>query len=89
MYDGFENAWDALARLRTDEERAGSVEPDRRFDLFAHPFGFRRGQVNLVDHRDDFQAVVESQVRVRQCLGLHPLGSIDDKQRSFARRQAS
>jgi hypothetical protein len=39
----------------------------------------RRGQVDLVDDRNDLQVVLQRQIKVGQGLGLDPLGRVDEK----------
>ena len=64
---------------------AGDAE--QVFDLLGDLVGARRGQVDLVDDRDDLQVVVERQVEVGQRLRLDALGGVDHQHRAFARLQ--
>ena len=63
--------------------------PDHLLDLFPDPLRLGRGQVDLVDHRDDLQVMMQREVRVRQRLRFHALGSVHYKQRAFAGLQAA
>jgi hypothetical protein len=51
------------------------------------PFGFGARQVDLVEHRDDFEPGIKRQVEVRQRLRLNPLRRVDDENRAFTRGQ--
>ena len=41
-------------------------------------------QIDLVDHRDDRQALLVREMNVRHRLRFDALGRIDDQQRAFA-----
>jgi len=47
-------------------------------------FWLGTGQVDLVEHRDDVQIVLEGQVQIGQGLRLDALGRIDQQHRTFA-----
>ena len=51
--------------------------------------GLGRGQVDLVDDRNDFQVVVEGQVGVGEGLRFDALRGVDHQQRAFAGLQAA
>ena len=65
------------------------VQSDHGLDLLANPLRLGRRQIDLVDHRNDFQIVMQRQVRVRQRLRLHALRRVHHQQRAFARLQAA
>ena len=44
-------------------------------------------QIDLVDDRNDFQAVIDREIRVGEGLRFYALRSIDYEQRAFARGQ--
>ena len=57
---------------------------------FDHLFGARDvggRQIDLVDDRNDFEAVIDGEIRVGEGLGFNALGGIDDEQGAFARSQ--
>ena len=47
------------------------------------------GQIDLVDHRHDFEPVVQRHVNVGERLRLDPLARVDHQQRAFAGGQAA
>ena len=51
--------------------------------------GCGRRQVDLVEDRDDRQALAQGEVDVGQRLGLDALGGVDDEDRALARLQAA
>ncbi len=53
---------------------------DFRLDLL----GTGRGQVDLIDDRQDFQSRVNGQIGICQGLGLHALGGVYHQHRPFA-----
>ncbi len=63
--------------------------PIMLLDLFANAFRLGRRQIDLVDHRNDFQIVVQRQVGIRQRLRFHALRRVHHQQRAFARLQAA
>jgi hypothetical protein len=87
VHDGLERLVNAGSRLGTRKDRAVGVEPDDVLDLPLALVGLRARQVDLVDHRHDFEVVVDRQVGVGEGLGLHALRRIHQQQRPLARRQ--
>ena len=84
LHDRFENLVDAGAFLGARQNRAAGVEADDLLDL---PLGFvrlRARQIDLVDHRDDFEAVVHREVGVGEGLRFDALRRVDEEQRPFA-----
>ena len=77
----------ALAGLRAYRDRVRRIQPDRLLDGLLGAQDVSRGQVDLVDHGNDLQPVVDGQVRVRQRLRLHALACIHHQQRALARGQ--
>ena len=82
--DGFEDLADAAALLGAGQDGAGAVEADDLLDLAAGLFGLGARQVDLVDDRDDLEAVVDRQVGVGQRLRLDALRRVDQQQRALA-----
>src|SRR5690606_39797895 len=62
--DGFQDLIDALTGLGAGQDGGGRVKPDGVPDLAEYPLGIGVGQVDLVDHRDDLQVVLQGQVAV-------------------------
>ena len=57
LHDRFEHVGHALAGLGADQQRVGGIEPDRAFDHLLGALDVGAGQIDLVDDRNDFQAV--------------------------------
>ena len=87
--DGLEDVLDAAAFLGAGEDGGRAIEPDDLLDLAARLLGLRAGQVDLVDDRDDLEAVVDREVGVGQRLRLDALRGVHEQQRAFARGQRS
>ena len=75
--------------LGAGEDGVRGVEADDVLDLVAHPLRLGARQVDLVEHRDDREVVVEGEVDVGQRLRLHALRRVDDQDRALAGRQAA
>ena len=84
-----ENFVNADPFLGRGQNGTAAIEADNLFNLFSDAFRFGSGQIDFVEHRDNFQVVFEGEVDVGQGLGLNPLGGIDHQQRSFAGDQRS
>ncbi len=83
--DRFEHIDDVQTGLGADRDRVGGVDTDDRLD-----FGFRAidiggRQIDLVEHRHDFQALLHCGVAIGDRLRFHALGRVDDQQRALAR----
>ena len=83
--DRFEDVLDAAAVLAAREDRGGAVEADDVLDLPPRLLGLRARQVDLVDDRNDLEAVLDREVGVGQRLRLDALRRVDEQQRAFAR----
>ena len=59
------------------------------FDLDLHLVGMRRGQIDLVDRRDDVEVGVHGEAGVGDRLGLDPLRRVDHQDGALARGEAS
>ena len=57
--DRFEHVLDADAFLGAGENCVGSVEPDDLLNLLLGALDVGAGQIDLVDHRNNFQPVIE------------------------------
>ena len=89
MDDGLEDLLGAGPLLGARQDRVGGVEADDVLDLMAHPVGVGAREIDLVQHGDDREVVVEGQVDVRDGLGLHALRRIDHQDRPLARGEAA
>ena len=75
-----------LAEIRS----ASPGSPPSRSAISAgDPLRLGAGQVDLVDHRDQLQPVLDRQVGVGDGLRLDPLGGVDDQQRALAGGEAA
>ena len=84
MHDRLENLGHAGPHLGAGEHRARAVEADDLLDLAARLFGLRAGEIDLVDDRNDLEAVLDGEVGVGQRLRLDALRGVDQQQRAFA-----
>ncbi len=66
--DGLEDFVNADALFGAGEHGAGGIEADDGFNLLADALGLGRRQIDLVDHRHDFQVVMQREIRVRKRL---------------------
>ena len=82
--DRLEHLVDADAGLGGHQQRVGGVEADGLLDLLLDPVGARDRQIDLVEHRDDVEIVVERDVDVGERLRLDALRGVDDQERAFA-----
>ena len=89
MHDGFQDFVHAGALLGADQHGVARVQADDGFDLLADALRLGGRQIDLVDHRNDFQVVVQRQVGVGQRLRLHALRGVHHQQRAFAGLQAA
>src|SRR6266508_554306 len=85
--DGFEHLGHSRAVLGRDRERRVAVEPEDLGDLRLRAFHVGRGQVDLVDDRDDFEPAVRREVEVGEGLGLDALARVHDQDGALARRE--
>ena len=74
----------ALPGLGAHAHRIGGIDADDLLDLLLHPVRIGRGQVDLVDDRQHFQALLDGGVAVGDALGLDALGGIHHQQRPVA-----
>ena len=70
--------------LGADQQCIVGVDADDVLDLVLDPFRVGGRQIDLVDHRNHFQPLLDRGVAVGHRLGFHTLGSIDHQQRTFA-----
>ena len=89
MHDGLENFLDADAHLRAGLDRFLGGNRENFLELLLHRANVGIRQIDLVDHRDDGQALFVREMHVGDRLRLNALGGIHDQQGAFARRQAA
>ena len=83
--DGLQHIGDAKPGLGRDQDGVAGIDADDILDLFGDPFGFGRGQVDLVQHRHDLMIGVDGLIDIGQRLRLDALAGIDHQQRAFDR----
>ena len=71
--DAFQHLVDAQSLLGGNRDCVERIEAEVLVDLLAHPLHVRRGQVDLVDDRQELEIVLEREVEVGDRLRLHPL----------------
>ena len=74
----------ADACLSRGEHRVVRGNRKRVLDLGANALGVGRGQINLVDKRDNLEVRVHCHHGVRDCLRLDSLGRVDHEHRALA-----
>ena len=89
MHDGFQHLVNADALLGADQHGVLGVESDHLLDLLANSLRLGGGEVDFIDHRDDFQVMMKRQVGVGQRLRFHALRGVHHQQRAFAGLQAA
>ena len=87
--DRLEQLIDAEAGLGAHLEHVGRVAADDLGELGGVLLGLGRREVDLVEHRDDLQVVLEREIEVGQGLGLDALCGVDEQDGAFAGGQAA
>ena len=78
-----------LPGLGRDPQRVVGVAAEQVGDLGRDPLRLGARQVDLVDHRDQLEPVLDRQVGVGDGLRLDALGGVDDEQRALAGGEAA
>ena len=89
LHDGFQRFVNADALFRAHQKRVARIEADHVFNLLANAFGLGRGQIDLVNYRDNFQIMVQREIGIGEGLGFHALRRVDHEQRALAGLQAA
>ena len=74
----------ALPRLGADADHVVRGQTDDLLDLLGDPFRLGLGQIDLVQHGQHLEALLDRGVAVGHRLSLHPLSRVHDQQRSLA-----
>jgi hypothetical protein len=82
---GFEHILHARAGFRADAHCVVRIKADDVFNFGDYALRFGRGQIDLVEYRHHFDALLGRRIAVCNCLRLHTLRGIDHQQRTFAR----
>ena len=88
MNHSFQDFLYSLALFGAGQQAFGAVDPQSFFHLSLDSIGIGGCQIDLVDHGNDGELVVASQVHISQCLGLHSLNRIHHQKGSLAGCQA-
>ena len=83
-HNRFEHVRHALAGFGANQQRIGGIEADRALDHFLGALDVGALQINLVDHGNNLEAVIDRQIRVCQRLRFHALRRVHHEQRAFA-----
>ncbi len=76
-------------RLGGNRDRVRGIEPDHVLDLLLDAVGVGGRQIDLVEHGQDLEVVVERLVDVGERLRLHALARVDDEDRALAGGEAA
>src|SRR5271156_5469196 len=87
--DRFEHLVDADALLSAGQNRVRSIKPDDFLDLLLGTFDVGAGQIDFVDHGNNFETVIEREINVGERLRLDPLARVDHQQRALTCSQAA
>jgi len=87
--DPFQDGLDVLPRLRRDGHRVVRGDADDLLELRLRALDVGGGEVDLVDHGQDLEAVLDGQVGVLYRLGLDPLRRVHDQQHALAGAQGA
>ena len=87
--DRLEHVDHPLSGLGRDPHHLVRVASEQVGDLAGHALGLGAGQVDLVEHRDQLEAVLDRQIGVGDGLRLDTLSGVDDQQRPLAGGEAA
>ncbi len=87
--DRLEDLEDPRSLLRRREQHLLARDREDVLQLLDDDVGLRRGEVDLVDDRDDHEILAQREMDVGQRLGLDPLGGIDHEDGALAGLQAA
>ena len=87
--DGLEHLGHVGAVLGADQDDLLARDGEDVLQLLDDEVGLGRGQVDLVEHRDDDEVLRQRQVDVGQRLRLDALGRVDDEDGALAGLQAA
>ena len=78
MHNGFEHLIDPLPRLGAYGNGIGCVQAHSLFDGFLRARNVGGRQVDLVDHGDNLEAVINRQISIGESLRFDALAGIND-----------
>ena len=80
LHNRFQQIIDAQAAFGRNLQGFTAIQANDIFNLLLYPFRFGGGQVDFVQHRQDFVIIVQRQIDIGQSLRLNPLAGIDNQQ---------
>ena len=86
LNDGVQQLRDALAGLAAGPQDILTRTTQQLDDLVFHLVGAGARQVDLIDHRNDLQVVLDGHIEIRDGLRLYALGGVDNQQGALASR---
>ena len=89
LHNRGEQLIDALAGLGRDVDHLVVREADDIDEFGSDRLGTRHIEVDLVDHRDHREVLLERQIDVGERLGLNAFGRVDDEQGALGRCEAA
>ena len=87
IYNFFQQFWHTIAGFTRYRQSIPCVQSNHICNLFTCTCNITGRQINLVQHRQHFQIIIQRQIRICQRLCLNPLGCVNQHQRAFARGQ--
>jgi hypothetical protein len=84
LHNRFQHVRHALAGFGADQNGVGCVEANGGFDHFFGARNIGALQIDLVDDRNDFEAVIDGEVGICERLRFDSLRRIDYEQGAFA-----
>ena len=86
-HEGLQERCHARAGLGADAQDPGGIDADDVLDLRRYARGIRLREIDLVEHRQDFEALVDRGIAIGDRLRLDALGGVHHEQGTLARGQ--
>ena len=77
LHNGLQHIGHALPGFGADQQRIGRIEADRALNHLLRTLNVGALQIDLVDDRNNFEAMIDGQVRVRERLRFNSLRCVD------------
>ena len=82
--DALQNLVDPPPVLRAGQDGVVGIQPHHVSDLLFGALGVGRGEVDFIDHRQNFESLLDRLIGVGNRLRLDPLRRVHDQERPFA-----
>ena len=79
LYDSIENLFHSLTCLTGCKKNLLRLTAKKVHNLISNDINHRRIHINLVEHRNDFKIVFNCKIKIRYCLSLNTLSSINNQ----------